>query len=307
MTEKRRTGVGSLTTADLGELMGEMNAATVRLQASHEALQHEVGRLGAELQDANERLHRSRRLAALGEMAAGIAHEIRNPLASIGLDARLLLDAGDDPDERRELGGRIGRAVRRMDAIVRDVLSFARDLKPRVMAIDGGVLLERAIQGVGAAAHGVEVRSEVLGSPVIMGDEGLLTQALVNLVSNALEAMEEAGGERVLCLRLSGGQAGCVLEVSDTGGGVDPATLDRMFNPFFTTRASGTGLGLAIVHRIVDAHGGRIRVRTGEDAAMGRGTTFEIHLVPASGGAANPDVGEIPSITVRGTDLEHAA
>ncbi len=313
---------GALSASDLVELMGEFNAVTGRLHESHAALQREVARLHRELDEANERVHRSRRLAALGEMAAGIAHEVRNPLAAIGLNARLIEGGAGVDDEARELARRTGEAVRGLDAIVRDVLSFARDLKPRVDRVDALTLVERVLQValVGDVAVEVEVDRAGLGAVELWCDEGMLSQALLNIVRNAVEAMGEMDGEdegRVL--RIGGRMLGddrseaAQLEISDSGTGIDNATLDRMFNPFFTTRASGTGLGLAIVHRIVDAHEGEIRVRTGAEAALGRGTSFEIRLPlkreerEEGAGGSSGDEPVCHSVTVLKTGLEHAA
>lgn len=294
--------MGGLSAGDLAEILREVGEVTARLHASHEALQREVARLRAELGEANERLQRSRRLAALGEMAAGIAHEIRNPLGAIALSARTLERGVDDAGERSAIARRIGDGVRGLDAIVRDVLNFARDLRPRGEAIDAEDLLRRVAQVacVGDLGEGVRLEIEAGDGVEVWGDPGLLTQALVNVARNALEAMAEiAGGQRALRMSARREGASAVLSVSDSGGGIDEGTLDRMFNPFFTTRASGTGLGLAIVHRIVDAHGGAIRVRTGVEAEFGRGTTFEVRL--AAGGR------ETGHITVLRTGLEHAA
>lgn len=299
-------GAGGLSAGDLAEILREVGEVTARLHDSHEALQREVARLRAELGEANENLQRSRRLAALGEMAAGIAHEIRNPLGAIALSARMLEQGVDDASERSMIARRIGDGVRGLDAIVRDVLSFARDLKPRREAIDAEDFLRRVAQCVCVGELGESVRLEIdaereSGQPIsVWGDPGMLTQALVNVARNALEAMEEVpAGARVLRLTAARDGASAAICVSDSGPGIDGETLDRMFNPFFTTRASGTGLGLAIVHRIIDAHGGSIRVRTGAEAELGRGTTFEIRL--AAGGR------EMEPITVIRAGLEHAA
>ncbi len=297
-------GRAMLSAEDLGELLQEMNAVTARLQASHETLQREVARLNRELREANESLERSRRLAALGEMAAGIAHEIRNPLGAIALSAQALERGVEDARERARIARRIVEGVRGLDAIVRDVLSFARDLRPRICPIDARALLDGVVQSVcvGELARGVDVEVRVEGSGEIAADGGLLRQALINIARNALEALARVGHERRLVLSsLEEGEV-CVLRVSDSGTGIDARTLERMFNPFFTTRASGTGLGLAIVHRIVDAHRGQVRVRSGEDSELGRGTTFEIRL-PRRIEAGR----ERPEITVRGAGLEHAA
>jgi signal transduction histidine kinase len=297
----------NVTPSDLAELMAAFNDVTGRLQTTHETLHSEVVRLKNELRQANEQLQRSKRLAALGEMAAGIAHEVRNPLGSIQLYAGLLEKDLTDRPPLRDTAVKIGTAVRRLDEVVGDVLVFAREIRARRAAADAGELLDRALESCvpeRAGKHAVAVRradlertaAGVIGAAVELDcDHGLVCQALVNLVRNALEAMAEApaaagAGEHRLTLdaqrrtlRDGDGAQSCavVLSVADTGPGVSPEVMDRMFNPFFTTRATGTGLGLAIVHRIMDAHGGSVVVRNnaalnGVDQAAARGATIEL-------------------------------
>lgn len=274
----------ALTPDDLAELLGRFNEVTTQLQGSHERLNREVHRLRAELRHANEELARSKRLAALGEMAAGIAHEIRNPLGSIGLYARLLDDDLRELPDSRETAQKIGRAVRGLEAIVQDVLSFAREIRVRRDGVCAGDLFGATLEAVGPSLlAGVSI--ERRGAEVMVeGDFGLLKQAMVNLVRNAAEAMadrlaEDAGAERRLTLAARVLRSGRpVLRVRDTGPGIGEEALDRMFNPFYTTRASGTGLGLAIVHRILDAHGGTVKAKNN---TPGPGATVELRLPAA--------------------------
>ncbi|MDY7107179.1 MAG: ATP-binding protein [Planctomycetota bacterium] len=259
---------------DLRDLMHAFNQTTERLEATHTALRQEVARLKGELAEANDQLRRSRSLAALGEMAAGIAHEIRNPLGSIQLYVQMLgEDLAHDPDQSK-LCEKIGRAVTGLDAIVGDVLLFARDMSVRCEEISAGELIDASLRSAEAllASAELEVRVEVPhnGSGTLHADRGLLTQALGNVIRNAVEAMAEAesptprlaitaGKKRVRC---PDGRRGprLVIAVEDSGPGIPEEVVQRMFNPFFTTRKTGTGLGLAIVHRIVDAHEGHITV-----------------------------------------------
>ncbi|GJQ28184.1 MAG: hypothetical protein HBSAPP03_00680 [Phycisphaerae bacterium] len=276
----------SLTPADLADLMASFTEVTAKLQASHEVLQGEVARLRRELGEANAQVERSRRLAALGEMAAGIAHEVRNPLGSIRLYARMLeedLPAGGEP---HATAVKIGRATRAVEGIVGDILAFSREFRLRMERLDPWALLdaaEEACRQSGAPMEGVRLVREDTAEGVVQGevrgDAGLLRQALVNVIRNALEAMAEHGTpERVLTLRAAFEHASLVLMVRDTGPGVTPEVVTRMFNPFFTTRAAGTGLGLALVHRIVDAHGGVVRVRNNAERGDGPGACIEIVL-----------------------------
>jgi signal transduction histidine kinase len=278
----------TLAPGDLAELMGAFSEVTAKLQAAHEQLHSEVARLTRELGEANSQLERSRRLAALGEMAAGIAHEVRNPLGSIRLYARMLeQDLHDRPSERG-VASKIAGAARVMDGVVGDVLTFAREFRLRPADVDVVELFDRVLEscchdGV-VGWRGVEIirLDRETSVPVVLADPSLLQQALVNVVRNAFEAMAEAPG-RDHTLTLSFGPSElegirwASLCIRDTGPGVSPEVVARMFNPFFTTRGTGTGLGLAIVHRIIDAHAGRVRVRNNED---GRGASVEF-LLPA--------------------------
>ncbi len=308
-TEQRDTAPpapgGAITPGDLVELMASFNEVTERLEATHATLRGEVARLNRELHEANERLRRSQRLAELGEMAAGIAHEIRNPLGSISLytemlSADLTRAAADGVlDETPvSLAGKIASEIRRMDAIVRDVLSFARELRvrPEPVAVDD--LFDAALHSSRAARPGpggggpVFERADRLdGRPaVVWCDQSLGLQALLNVIENARQAAPP--GEpitldaRRVTLRGEGGAArpGVALVVTDRGPGIDPAVLERVFNPFFTTRQTGTGLGLAIVHRIIDAHGGGVVVRNNNEHAPGaRGATVELQFPDSPG------------------------
>lgn len=264
---------------DLGELIAAFNDVTTKLQRSHEKLHGEVARLTRELEDANAQIERSQRLAALGEMAAGIAHEVRNPLGSIRLYARMLEQDLVPESEPQGVARKISRSATAIEQIVGDVLSFAREHRLQRHEIEPCDVVERAMEVCVPQAHPTwrNVRIDRVGSVagVIEADPGLLQQALVNVVRNALEAMEESpapSGGHVLRLSLEerdevGGRAvaGVAFVVRDTGPGVTPEVVGRMFNPFFTTRSAGTGLGLSIVHRIVDAHGGGVRVRNNRD------------------------------------------
>lgn len=282
-----------LSETDLAGLIGSFNEVTRKLEGTHDKLRSEVERLNTELRRANERLERSRRLAALGEMAAGIAHEIRNPLGSIGLYARLLEQDLSDRPERRT-AQKIRTAVLRLDEVVMDVLTFARELRVDVAPADASDLLDRAVEGCRHVLGPVRRNDAGLAPVVVPCDEGLFVQALINVVRNAAEATAEEGdtqSEIVLGARTEAGEDGApcaVVSVRDAGAGISKDVIDRMFNPFFTTRAAGTGLGLAIVHRIIDAHGGRVVVRNNEEHEPGaRGATVELWLpapVPAAGG-----------------------
>lgn len=305
-----------LSAGDLAELHAAFNLVTSRLTATHETLTAEVARLRAELHDANEQLQRSKRLAALGEMAAGISHEIRNPLGSILLYTRMLRDDLADRPPQRDLTDKIASAVQRLNAVVGDVLAFSREIKPRTVPLDTAEVFSAAIDAAhdgSTAWHAVAIRRPAIAPPAqtLHADPVLLQQALVNILRNAVEAMAElpAGAPRILALHAAPRRvpkpardadrtplsAMIVLSIRDSGPGIDPAVAQRLFNPFFTTRAAGTGLGLAIVARILDAHGGGVSIRNAADAGLPpldhpatSGAVVEILLPDAPAPAAEP-------------------
>jgi len=260
-----------LTPADLQELMQSVTDVTQRLQTTHVALHEQVARLQRELAEANAALRRSKALAALGEMAAGIAHEVRNPLGSIQLYMRLLEDDLADRPDQAAICRKVGNAVVTIDAIVRDVLSFAREARVDLAPVTSSDIFQRSLQTCASLIQTGEIDVIVDDAPscLLHADGGLLMQALSNVIRNAIEAMMErhAGTRRRLKLSAARRRMRCpdggvaqrvALAVEDNGPGIPPEVRDRVFNPFFTTRKAGTGLGLAIVHRIVDAHGGHI-------------------------------------------------
>ncbi|MCH2145821.1 MAG: ATP-binding protein [Phycisphaerales bacterium] len=264
---------GSVAMSDFMELMHSFNEVTQQLEHTHDALRSQVASLQAELAEANERLRRSRSLAALGEMAAGIAHEIRNPLGSIGLNVGLLREDVADLPGSLVLCDKVAKAVSGLDSIVGDVLSFARDSKlvvqsccPRELVSDA-LAANEALIGAGSIRIAVDVPDGL----AVEVDRGLVVQGLTNVIRNACEALGSAGIEQaeltIVVDRLmarttaDGPRAEHVrFQVRDNGPGIPEHLRDRIFNPFFTTRETGTGLGLAIVHRIVDAHDGTLAI-----------------------------------------------
>ncbi len=291
ITEQAEARGGDDRTAELVEIIRAYNDVTDRLQQNHEVLNAEVARLQRELASANAALQRSRRLAALGEMAAGIAHEVRNPLASIQLYTNMLEEDLADRPPLQELASKIAAAVRGLNGIVGDVLTFARELKLRCVEGSAADALRRAADAVVAQRHDAAIDVRFEGEDrLIRHDPELLHQALVNLVRNAAEAMPDGGTITLGIAPVEGDAESARLIVRDTGPGISDEAIDRIFNPFFTTRATGTGLGLAIVHRIVDAHGGSIAVHND----VGGGAVFVLTL-PPDGGDAQPADTSSPS------------
>jgi len=269
------TTVAAPPLPELPELLRMFNEVSARLSDTHRRLEGRVAGLQRELADAQEGLRRSRALAALGEMAAGIAHEVRNPLASIALHAEVLREDLADQPAQCDLLDKIARAITRLDSIVGDVLRFARSAHGESRLVRACEPVDEALSACRAEITEARVQIEccVPASIEVVCDPTALVQALVNLTRNAVEAMGESPvSDRRLHIDVSererlgadGRRARMtVFGVEDSGPGFDPAVVDRAFTPFVTTRATGTGLGLAIVHRIADAHRGAVRIERG--------------------------------------------
>jgi len=246
-------------------------------------------------------LSRSERLAAVGEMAAKIAHEIRNPLASISGSIQILrsgLSSDEQEDESRQLMDIVVRETDRLNTLITDFLQYSRPGPSLPEELDVCELVADVCRlAESSCGEGVQIRCEAAGESWVYGDPDQLRQVLWNLTVNGLQAMPEGGLLHILVRATRGDppQEGpgvrrngvervaaahpddCPwidVSVSDTGVGIGPEVQERIFEPFFTTKKEGSGLGLATVHRIVECHGGAL----GVESELGRGTTFRVRL-----------------------------
>ena len=264
------------TSEDLTQIIEAYNTVTQRLQKTQEQLSGEVVRLRKELASTNAQLQRSKRLAALGEMAAGIAHEIRNPLAAIHLYAGMLKEDLTQMPQQQQIATQIGSAVRGLESVVLDVLAFSREMQPDMKTCNVLEVFAQAVdmQKPAILQHQILVDDQGVDESLMLDmDRQLMHRALTNLIRNAIEAM--AGRQNAvltLSAQMDPQEQVAKLTIGDNGCGIDADDIDRIFNPFFTTRNTGTGLGLAIVHRIMDAHAGSILVHND------KGAVFELVL-----------------------------
>lgn len=235
------------------------------------------------LKRLEEEVQRNQRLRAMGEMAAGIAHEIRNPLGSIELFASLLKNDLQDDHEKRSLAERICVGVHNMDRIISNVLLFAKSPQPSRQKCDINQLLTEILEFCSGLVLPDTIRIvREFGAEDMVGnaDTELLKQVFLNLVRNAIQAMPEGGELRLTTKRSTDPRLNMenrkfiTVIVADTGVGISPDHLAKVFNPFFTTKERGTGLGLAIAHNIVKAHQGIIDVESVE----GKGTSFTVKI-----------------------------
>ncbi|HEY5995994.1 MAG TPA: ATP-binding protein [Candidatus Deferrimicrobiaceae bacterium] len=225
-----------------------------------------------------ERVRIADRLAGVGELAAGLAHEIRNPLSSIAGASQMLHEVGELPAESHTLLDIIERESTRLNGLITEFLDFAGPQPRDVRTVNLGLLAERIIDAIRAGEareSGVTVERRGETELQVEGDFEQLSQVLWNLIRNAIQATARGGRIMVdLFPQVRHGERFAVLSVSDTGRGIEPGVLGKIYNPFFTTKEGGTGLGLAISQRIVNAHRGFLEVRS----TPGEGTVFSMFL-----------------------------
>ena len=266
----------------LGWVMGRLIEARKRAAADARTITAQLHALAA----SQHALLQSEKLAAIGRLAAGVAHEVRNPLGVIRASASMLEEGqGLDADARRACSF-IREEIDRLNGLITSLLAFARPTEPRLspVALDG--VIERALR---LAAPEVDRRAIALvretppALPAVRADADLLAQVLLGLLVNATEAVAEHG--RII-VRANAESAAVIVEVADDGPGVAAGNAEQVFEPFFTTKASGTGLGLAMALRIAHAHGGTLELAPGRGAgASGTGACFRLRLPREHGDA----------------------
>jgi two-component system sensor histidine kinase HydH len=226
-------------------------------------------------EEAERRLLRAERLSLIGQMVASIAHEIKNPLGSIKGAVQILCDKTTPESDRKEFTAIIEKEVDRLDKVVKDYLTFARPSPASIARIDLNEILRTVIKQMKFQfdEHDISVVFEPEDIQVINGDPDKLRDLFLNIMLNSLQAMPGGGKIEIVCRNKVENSAGRIeARIGDSGPGVAPENLNRIFEPFFSTKAQGTGLGLATARAIVTEHGGSIRVESVE----GKGTTFII-------------------------------
>jgi signal transduction histidine kinase len=282
---------GSDAVNGLRHAIASFAAATDRLERESGALRDRVVRLTEELEEKNRLLTaslererrleaealRQSRLAAMGEMAATLAHEVRNPLGAMELFTGLLLQDLRDRPEALALARQVASGIAALNHLVTNLLEFTRTQRPRAVVVDCQALVGDALLYAAdlCAAHRVDVtRGDVAATAPAVADPELLRPVLLNLIRNAVQAMAD-GGTLTVRAAIEGDVAR--VTVADTGPGIAPDAREDIFRPFYTTRAQGTGLGLTVSRALVAAMGGRLSV----DSDPGRGATFIVDLPAA--------------------------
>ena len=268
---------------EIGLLTDEFNTMTREVITLNQTLEQKVADRTSQLEEksqqllaAQQELAKSERLAGLGLLAAGVAHEINNPLAVIRGNAELLQVAIPSDSEDREEVDAIVEEATRIERIVNNLKVFSRSGMQRVSRFSIGTLLDGILDRIGhqiALERYRIVRSYWGKDVLITGDEDQLRQVFTNLIANGLQAMP-AGGDLVVEVELDeSGERVCV-SVRDTGSGIRSEDMGRLFTPFFSTKTQGTGLGLAVSYGIISDHRGEIKA----SSSIGNGTTFQVSL-----------------------------
>jgi two-component system sensor histidine kinase HydH len=229
-----------------------------------------------EVRRLQDEIRRKEKLAAIGGLAAGVAHEIRNPLSSIKGIASYFKNKFDEQSDDQEAAGVMMQEVDRLNRVISELLEFARPTQLKLKPTDANDILEHSVRLVQqeASTKNIKINLNLSETSVIAEiDSDRFSQCLLNLYLNALQAMED-GGE--LTIESSAVEGIFIrIDIKDTGSGIHSEDLNKIFDPYFTTKATGTGLGLAIVHKIIEAHKGKIKVRS----ALGQGTAFTV-IIP---------------------------
>ena len=256
-----------------GNLVNALAQALREQNAKYRAVAEQLAEANVHLSDAEAAMRRSERLAALGQLSAGLAHELRNPLGTIKASAEML--ARHVPQENplaQEMAGFISSEVDRTNSLVTRFLDFARPLSPRKEPVELSLIIDRAIAAVERETKTVSIYKNYSPDlPLVPMDPNLMQQVFYNLILNAAQASPEGATVTVKTKRSAELAEASVV---DRGSGIAERNLETIFNPFFTTKAAGVGLGLPIVQKIVDEHGGRLTV----DSEEGQGSTFRVYL-----------------------------
>jgi two-component system NtrC family sensor kinase len=266
------------------------------LKASQDALEN--------LRHIQTQMVQTEKLVSLGQLAAGAAHEINNPLTGILGYSEMLASEGGLTEKQQALADKTATLARRIKTLVANLLSFARRVPPEVAFLDVGEVINSALNLSSLDMRGKGIRTEFVASdslPPVRGDANQLMQVFFNLVDNAIDALDEVGGG-VLTIRATQKDASVILEFSDTGPGIK--SPNHVFDPFFTTKpvGKGTGLGLSISYGIIQEHGGKIECFN----RRGGGATFRITLPAAVEIIAQKEKPESSDGLATHRDTEHA-
>jgi len=266
------------------ELPGRDGHSVTLMEQDSPILDRDQARLGTvkvfqdvtEIEALRNRIQQQERLAAIGEMAATVAHEIRNPLGGMRGFASLLARDIEDDDPRKRLVEKILRGSQHLERVVNELLEFTRPVQLRARASSLAEVIESALGYLEWDADHITVDHRADQDVMAIADPDQLRQVLLNILINALQSIDDKG---TITLSLESDARWAWVRIKDSGCGMDGETLRKVFSPFFTTKEKGTGLGMAVAAKIVEAHGGKLSV----ESEVGRGATFTIQLTKAEG------------------------
>ena len=273
----------NMARVERGDLSVRMKAGRLDevglLIVNFDSMVEKLDRAKKELEQIHfEQMERADRLASMGEMAAGLAHEIKNPLTGIAAAITIINEDFESSDPRREIVNEVLEQIKRLDKTVNDLLFFGRPAPPEPTYADVNDILRKTLwfaaqhRGVKNIEKNLELQE---GLPPVYVDPKQIQQVFLNLTLNALQAMPGGGTLSIRTDRINRGDGAWIrVSIADTGPGIPQQILDKIFTPFFTTKAQGTGLGLAICHKLITQHHGNITVRSDD----GTGTEFVIFL-----------------------------
>ena len=270
--------------ATLQELPGRNGRSVTVTEQDSPILDREQNRLGTvkvfqdltEIEALRNRMQQQERLAAIGEMAATVAHEIRNPLGGMRGFASLLARDIQDDDPRKRLVEKILCGSQHLERVVNELLEFTRPVQLRARATSLAEVVESALGYLEWDAERITVDHHIEHDIMAIADPDQLRQVVLNILINALQSIEKTG---TVTVSVTSDEDWAQVRVADSGCGMDAETLRKVFSPFFTTKEKGTGLGLAVAAKIVEAHGGKLSV----ESEAGRGAAFTIQLTKAEG------------------------
>jgi len=265
----------SLNFAVLGYAIGHLALARARARADADTIRSQA----VDLAETRQRAAQNEKLAAIGRLAAGVAHEVRNPLGVIRASASMIRESAADDDENARACRFIVEEIDRLDGLITALLNFSRPVVTRARDVEVGPIVARALTLAGRVVG--DTPAELVQDPPgadlrAVVDSDLLSQVVLDLVTNAAEALEQPGR---IVVRTAERDGRLRIDVADDGPGIAADEAARVFEPFYTTKASGTGLGLAMAARIAEAHAGRLTVVDGAGAGRGgRGACFRLEL-----------------------------
>lgn len=251
---------------------GELDYRIERLKDEFGEVAKSFNEMAGSLKEQMLNMQRTEQLRVCGELATGLAHEIKNPLAGIKVSMEVLHEDASVSEENREVLFKVIKEIKRIEALLKELLIFARPPKPQLNPTNINNIIDNSLSFANKLSPNISFIKDLGNNlSMTMADQMQLQQIFLNLMLNAVDAMPDGG---TLTIRTSEDREknSILVEMSDTGRGIKKDAVDKIFQPFFTTKPKGTGMGLAIAKRIVEEHGGNIHVKT----AVGEGTTFGI-------------------------------